>query len=53
VEDEVNLACRLNEEIFFKSKANSLDKSKELGIDKVGYKSFHYVAKLKKDRLTT
>ncbi|MES2238980.1 MAG: hypothetical protein V4497_01845 [Bacteroidota bacterium] len=51
VEDEVEIVCKLIEEIFNIDKVNSLDKSTELGIDKVGYKSVHFVASLKDDRL--
>lgn len=51
VEDEVKIVCKILEEIFNIDKEHSLDKSKELGIDKVGYKSVHYVASLKLDRL--
>lgn len=51
VEDELVQICKILEETFDIDKNNSLDKSKELGIDKVGYKSVHYVAKLKNDRL--
>ena len=51
VEDEVKIVCKTIENIFSIDKQHSLDKSKELGIDKFGYKSVHYVASLKKDRL--
>lgn len=51
VEDEVEIVCKLIEEIFNIDKEHSLDKSTELGIDKVGYKSVHFVASLKDDRL--
>jgi putative GTP pyrophosphokinase len=51
VEDEIDKVCNVIEEIFEIDESNSLDKSKELGIDRVGYKSVHFVAKLKKDRL--
>ena len=51
VEDEVNLICKVIEDTFDINKDKSLDKSKELGIDKVGYKSIHYIARLKTDRL--
>ena len=51
VEDEVKQVCETIESAFDIDKDKSLDKSKELGIDKVGYKSVHYVAKLKEDRL--
>jgi len=51
VEDDVSLVCKIIEDVFDINLENSLDKSQELGIDKVGYKSVHYVAKLKNDRL--
>jgi putative GTP pyrophosphokinase len=51
VEDEVEQVCKLIEGIFNIDKDRSLDKSTELGVDKVGYKSVHYVAMLKQDRL--
>jgi putative GTP pyrophosphokinase len=51
VEDEVKAVCRTIEDAFQIDKDNSLDKSEELGIDKVGYKSIHYIASLKEDRL--
>lgn len=51
VEDEVGAISKVIEETFDVDSENSLDKSKELGIDKVGYKSIHYVAKIKSDRL--
>jgi putative GTP pyrophosphokinase len=51
VEDELTEICKIIEKIFSIDKDKSSDKSKELGIDKVGYKSVHYIAKLKEDRL--
>lgn len=51
VEDEVHQVCKVIEDNFTIDKSNSSDKSDDLGIDKVGYKSVHYVATLKKDRL--
>lgn len=51
VEDEVVKVSKIIEEIFKVDKANSSDKSDSLGIDKVGYKSVHYIAHLKADRL--
>lgn len=51
VEDEVKKVCEIIENTFEIDVTNSTDKSESLGIDKVGYKSVHYVATLKKDRL--
>jgi putative GTP pyrophosphokinase len=51
VEDEVKQVCETIENVFEIDKGKSLDKSKDLGIDRVGYKSVHYVAKLKESRL--
>lgn len=51
VEDELYAVQKVIEDTFDIDLHNSLDKSSELGIDKVGYKSIHYVAKLKADRL--
>jgi len=50
VEDDVKKACEVLENIFYIDKDRSLDKSKSLGVDKVGYKSVHYICKLKDDR---
>jgi ppGpp synthetase/RelA/SpoT-type nucleotidyltranferase len=51
VEDEVDQVCKVIEDNFKIDQNNSSNKSDELGIDKVGYKSVHYVATLKNDRL--
>jgi ppGpp synthetase/RelA/SpoT-type nucleotidyltranferase len=51
VEDEVEQVCKVIEKNFKIDKENSSNKSDDLGIDKVGYKSVHYVATLKNDRL--
>lgn len=51
VESEIEPICKIIEANFSIDKEHSLDKSDELGVDKVGYKSVHYVAKLKKERL--
>src|SRR5437868_4464764 len=51
VEDEIIKICKVIEDTFDIDKENSSDKSKELGIDKVGYKSVHYIGKIKPDRL--
>ena len=50
VESDVNAISKLIEDIFLIDPENSLDKSNELGIDKVGYKSIHYVCQLEKSR---
>ncbi|MEZ8699870.1 GTP pyrophosphokinase family protein [Vibrio lentus] len=51
VEDEVATIREIIENNFDIDEANSSNKSEALGIDKVGYQSVHYVAKLKEDRL--
>jgi ppGpp synthetase/RelA/SpoT-type nucleotidyltranferase len=51
VEDEIETICKIIEEIFDIDKENSSNKSDDLGIDKVGYKSIHYVASWNKSRL--
>lgn len=51
VEDEVEQVCKVIEKIFDIDIDNSSNKSDDLGIDKVGYKSVHYIASLKNDRL--
>ena len=51
VEDELKGVCNELENIFEIDKEQSLDKSEELGIDRVGYKSVHFIAKIKEDRL--
>lgn len=51
VEDEIDKICTLIEQTFDIDAPNSFNKGQDLGIDKVGYKSIHYVAKLKSDRL--
>lgn len=51
VEDSIPLICKIIEENFDIDWENSSDKSEQLGVDKVGYKSVHYVAKLPDSRL--
>jgi len=51
VEDDVIKISNLIEELFEIDLENSLDKSKELGVDKVGYKSVHFVGSFSKSRL--
>jgi len=46
VEDEIPKICKIIEDIFDIDTNNSGDKSDDLGIDKVGYKSVHYIAQL-------
>jgi ppGpp synthetase/RelA/SpoT-type nucleotidyltranferase len=52
VESEIKLISKIIENNFTIDKEKSLDKSSELGIDRVGYKSVHYIAKLKDERLS-
>ncbi|WP_163392222.1 GTP pyrophosphokinase [Enterovibrio norvegicus] len=51
VEDEIDEICKIIEEIFEINSEHSSNKSDDLGIDKVGYKSVHYVASLDQERL--
>lgn len=51
VEDNIPIICKLIEDNFTIDKENSLDKGSELGLDKVGYKSVHYVGKLPDSRI--
>lgn len=51
VESDLDLICKVVEDNFEIDEPNSGDKSKLLGTDKVGYKSIHYVATLKSDRI--
>lgn len=51
VEDEIEVICKIIEDLFEVNKEHSSNKSDDLGIDKVGYKSVHYVATLDSRRL--
>ncbi len=51
VEDSIPLICKIIEDNFTIDKENSLDKGDILGLDKVGYKSVHYVGKLPSSRI--
>jgi len=51
VEDSIPHICKIIEENFKIDKENSLDKGKNLGLDKVGYKSVHFVAELPDSRV--
>ncbi|OPA79055.1 hypothetical protein BVG16_08095 [Paenibacillus selenitireducens] len=50
VKSEVNDCCEVIKPLFKIDENNSADKSMELGIDRVGYRSVHYVATLTDDR---
>lgn len=50
-DDEIQQISEIIEKLFKIDSTNSSDKSEILGIDKVGYKSVHFVATLKPDRL--
>lgn len=52
VESQITPIRKIIEDNFNIDWEKSSDKSDDLGIDRVGYKSVHYVAKLKEDRLT-
>ena len=51
VEEDVKQIQDLIRNLFEIDYENSLDKSEELGTDKVGYKSVHYIGTLPKDRI--
>lgn len=51
VKSEVKECCSEVEKLFDIDKDNSLDKGNELGTEKMGYRSVHYIANLKNDRL--
>ena len=50
VESDLESVCKVIEAHFEIDKENSIDKSQSLGVDKVGYKSIHYICKLPSDR---
>lgn len=50
VNSDVDKICKIIEEEFDIDKENSINKGDLLGIDKVGYKSIHYVVKMKEER---
>lgn len=51
VEDSIPLISKIINENFNVDDENSLDKSDDLGLDKVGYKSVHFVAQLPDSRI--
>lgn len=51
VESDVEKVSKVLEAHFEIDPDNSIDKSKSLGVDKVGYRSIHYIAKLPSDRI--
>lgn len=51
VKSEVDECCKEIEPLFAIDDQNSQDKSSELGEDRVGYRSVHYVAEFTEDRL--
>ncbi|HFD2043499.1 TPA: GTP pyrophosphokinase family protein [Clostridium perfringens] len=51
INSDVEKISKIIEKEFEVDKENSLDKGKLLGTDKVGYKSVHYVVKLKNERI--
>lgn len=51
IKSEVKECCSEIEKLFEIDKKNSLDKGNELGTEKMGYRSVHYIANLKEDRL--
>jgi ppGpp synthetase/RelA/SpoT-type nucleotidyltranferase len=52
VESDLEIISNIIKETFKIDEKNSIDKKKELGIDKVGYQSVHFVAELKSDRIS-
>lgn len=51
VRSDVVKTCELIKPEFIIDEDNSMDKGKELGEDRVGYRSVHYVAQLSEDRI--
>ncbi|MCM3527864.1 hypothetical protein M4D56_01980 [Cytobacillus oceanisediminis] len=51
VKSDVEKCCDLIKPLFKIDESNSIDKGKELGKDKVGYRSVHYIAELTDERL--
>ncbi|CAH0122585.1 MULTISPECIES: GTP pyrophosphokinase family protein [unclassified Paenibacillus] len=51
VKSEVNQVCNILKPLFDIDHLHSVDKTKELGNDRVGYRSVHYVAQLTEERL--
>jgi putative GTP pyrophosphokinase len=51
VESDLERVSKIIKEAFDIDYKNSIDKSETLGADKVGYRSIHYIATLKSDRL--
>jgi putative GTP pyrophosphokinase len=51
VEDDLKPICEIITNSFDIDESNSGDKSDDLGTDKVGYKSIHFIATIKSDRL--
>ncbi|ELC8395424.1 GTP pyrophosphokinase [Clostridium perfringens] len=50
VNSDVDRICKIIENEFDVDKENSVNKGELLGIDRVGYKSVHYVVKMTEDR---
>jgi putative GTP pyrophosphokinase len=51
VESDLDKISKIIEDHFEIDKENSIDKSKSLGTDKVGYRSIHFIGKLPNDRI--
>lgn len=51
IESDVNQVCELIDKSFNVHRDKSLDKSNELAVDKIGYRSVHFVCDLGKDRV--
>lgn len=51
VENDLDKICNLIKEHFLIDDSKSIDKRQSLGIDKVGYRSIHFIVKLSEDRL--
>jgi ppGpp synthetase/RelA/SpoT-type nucleotidyltranferase len=51
VENDLEIISKIINDNFEVDPENSVDKSKSLGVDKVGYRSIHFIAQLPSDRI--
>ncbi|WP_319562969.1 hypothetical protein [Marispirochaeta sp.] len=50
VQSDADKVCNIIEKEFSIDEKNCINKNNDLGADKIGYRSIHYIAKLKEDR---